>query len=67
MTLDGFVVAKGLGGDEPFVHQGDAPMRAAVFNGPHAIELAVRPDPKIQAPTDAIVRSGAAGIATAAI
>lgn len=31
-------------------------MRAAVFNGPHAIEIADRPDPKIQAPTDAIVR-----------
>jgi threonine dehydrogenase-like Zn-dependent dehydrogenase len=31
-------------------------MRAAVFNGPHAIEVAERPDPGIQAPTDAIVR-----------
>jgi threonine dehydrogenase-like Zn-dependent dehydrogenase len=31
-------------------------MRAAVFNGPHAIEIAERPDPTIQAPTDAVVR-----------
>jgi hypothetical protein len=31
-------------------------MRAAVFNGPHAIEIAERPDPVIQSPTDAIVR-----------
>lgn len=31
-------------------------MRAAVFNGPHSIEIAERPDPTIQSPTDAIVR-----------
>ena len=31
-------------------------MRAAVFNGPHSIELAERPDPVITAPTDAVVR-----------
>jgi alcohol dehydrogenase len=31
-------------------------MRAAVFNGPHAIEIAERPDPVMQSPTDAIVR-----------
>src|SRR5438105_9468586 len=31
-------------------------MRAAVFNGPHSIEVAERPDPVITAPNDAIVR-----------
>ncbi len=31
-------------------------MRAAVYNGPHSIELAERPDPVIAAPTDAVVR-----------
>ncbi len=31
-------------------------MRAAVFNGPYAIEIAERPDPVMQSPTDAIVR-----------
>ena len=31
-------------------------MRAGIFNGPHAIEIAERPDPSIQSPTDAIVR-----------
>ena len=31
-------------------------MRAGVFNGPHSIEIAERPDPVIQSPTDAIVR-----------
>ena len=31
-------------------------MRAAVFNGPGAIEVANRPDPKIKEPTDAVVR-----------
>jgi threonine dehydrogenase-like Zn-dependent dehydrogenase len=31
-------------------------MRAAIFSGPHSIEVGERPDPVIQAPTDAIVR-----------
>ncbi len=31
-------------------------MRAAVFNGPGSIEVADRPDPTIEEPTDAIVR-----------
>src|SRR5256714_9642300 len=31
-------------------------MRAALFNGPHAIEVGERPDPVISAPTDAVVR-----------
>jgi threonine dehydrogenase-like Zn-dependent dehydrogenase len=31
-------------------------MRAAIFNGPHSIEVGDRPDPTIAAPTDAIVR-----------
>jgi threonine dehydrogenase-like Zn-dependent dehydrogenase len=31
-------------------------MRAAIFNGPRSIEVSVRPDPKITAPTDAVVR-----------
>ena len=31
-------------------------MKAAIFNGPRSIELGERPDPKIQEPTDAIVR-----------
>src|SRR5260370_33107360 len=31
-------------------------MRAAVFNGPHSIEVAERPDPVVTAPTDAVVR-----------
>jgi threonine dehydrogenase-like Zn-dependent dehydrogenase len=31
-------------------------MRAAIFNGPHRIEVGERPDPVIAAPTDAIVR-----------
>ena len=31
-------------------------MRAAIFNGPRAIEVGERPDPVITAPTDAIVR-----------
>ena len=31
-------------------------MRAALYNGPHAIEVGDRPDPVITAPTDAIVR-----------
>jgi len=31
-------------------------MRAAIFRGPGAVELGERPDPVIQAPTDAIVR-----------
>ena len=31
-------------------------MRAAIFNGPHSITVGQRPDPTIEAPTDAIVR-----------
>ena len=31
-------------------------MRAAIFKGPHAIEVGERPDPAITAPTDAVVR-----------
>ena len=31
-------------------------MRAAVFNGPHSIEVVDRPDPAVRAPTDAVVR-----------
>jgi threonine dehydrogenase-like Zn-dependent dehydrogenase len=31
-------------------------MRAAVYRGPHSIEVAHRPDPVIMAPTDAVVR-----------
>ena len=31
-------------------------MKAAIFNGPREIELGERPDPKIQEPTDAVVR-----------
>src|SRR6266699_5499279 len=31
-------------------------MKAAIFNGPGKIELGERPDPKIQEPTDAVVR-----------
>lgn len=31
-------------------------MRAAIFNGPGAVEAGERPDPEIQEPTDAIVR-----------
>jgi threonine dehydrogenase-like Zn-dependent dehydrogenase len=31
-------------------------MRAAVYNGPHSIEVAERPDPVLNAPTDAVVR-----------
>jgi len=31
-------------------------MRAAIYNGPHSIEVGERPDPVIAAPTDAIVR-----------
>jgi len=31
-------------------------MRAAVFGGPHSIEVADRPDPVVAAPTDAVVR-----------
>ncbi len=31
-------------------------MRAAIFNGPGRIDVGERPDPVIQAPTDAIVR-----------
>ena len=31
-------------------------MRAAIFRGPGVVEVGERPDPAIQAPTDAIVR-----------
>ena len=31
-------------------------MRAAIFNGPHSVTVGERPNPTIQAPTDAIVR-----------
>lgn len=31
-------------------------MKAALFKGPHDVEIGERPDPKIQEPTDAIVR-----------
>ena len=31
-------------------------MKAVIFNGPRKIELGERPDPKIQEPTDAVVR-----------
>lgn len=31
-------------------------MKAAIFNGPRSIELGEQPDPKIQEPTDAVVR-----------
>src|SRR5437870_12459948 len=31
-------------------------MKAVIFNGPGKIELGERPDPKIQEPTDAVVR-----------
>src|SRR3954447_9860605 len=31
-------------------------MRAAIFNGPHDISVGERPDPAIEAPTDAVVR-----------
>jgi threonine dehydrogenase-like Zn-dependent dehydrogenase len=31
-------------------------MRAALYKGPHAIEVGERPDPVVLAPTDAVVR-----------
>ncbi|HLZ70832.1 MAG TPA: alcohol dehydrogenase catalytic domain-containing protein [Dehalococcoidia bacterium] len=31
-------------------------MRAAIYNGPHAITVGERPDPVVQEPTDAVVR-----------
>jgi threonine dehydrogenase-like Zn-dependent dehydrogenase len=31
-------------------------MRAAIYNGPLSIEVGERPDPVIEAPTDAVVR-----------
>jgi threonine dehydrogenase-like Zn-dependent dehydrogenase len=31
-------------------------MRAAIFNGPGSIEIGERPDPRIEQPTDAVVR-----------
>jgi threonine dehydrogenase-like Zn-dependent dehydrogenase len=37
-------------------------MRAAIFGGPRQIEVGTRPDPTIQAPTDAIVRGLFAGV-----
>jgi hypothetical protein len=33
-------------------------MRAAIFCGPHSIQVSERPDPVIGAPTDAVVREG---------
>src|SRR6266567_4312897 len=35
---------------------GERRMKAAIFHGPRSIELGERPDPKIQEPTDAVVR-----------
>src|SRR6266702_4989321 len=35
---------------------GERRMKATIFHGPRSIELGERPDPKIQEPTDAIVR-----------
>jgi threonine dehydrogenase-like Zn-dependent dehydrogenase len=31
-------------------------MRAAIFNGPGSIEIGHRPDPRVEQPTDAVVR-----------
>jgi threonine dehydrogenase-like Zn-dependent dehydrogenase len=31
-------------------------VQAAIYNGPYAIEVGERPDPRIQEPTDAVVR-----------
>ena len=31
-------------------------MRAAIFNGPGVIEIGERPEPRIEQPTDAVVR-----------
>ena len=31
-------------------------MKAAIYNGPYEIEVGDRPDPKVQEPTDAVVR-----------
>jgi threonine dehydrogenase-like Zn-dependent dehydrogenase len=31
-------------------------VKAAIYNGPYAIEVGERPDPKLQEPTDAVVR-----------
>ena len=31
-------------------------MRAAIFEGPGAVEVGERPDPVVQEPTDAVVR-----------
>ena len=31
-------------------------MRAAIFNGPRAVEAGERPDPVVREPTDAVVR-----------
>ena len=37
-------------------------MKAALFNGPHSIEVGDRPDPVIKEPTDAIVRVVLSGV-----
>src|SRR6266567_6309253 len=37
-------------------NQGGSRMRAAIYKGPHSIEVGERPDPVLAAPTDAIVR-----------
>src|SRR5439155_21745336 len=34
----------------------DGAMKAAIYNGPYAIELGERPDPTIQDPSDVVVR-----------
>ena len=36
-------------------------MRAAIFNCPESIEIGDRPDPRIEHPTDAVVRVVVAG------
>lgn len=33
-------------------------MRAAIYKGPRSIEIGDRPDPRVQEPTDAVVRVG---------
>src|SRR5207247_5191945 len=33
-----------------------APMRATVYKGPYSVEVVERPDPAVNAPTDAVVR-----------
>src|SRR2546426_874791 len=38
------------------IDRGGVGMRAALYNGPHSIEVGERPDPVVNAPTDAVVR-----------